>query len=140
MHRRLRPNTSARLCEAALNQLERWIVDLNEGEGATAPRVELYEQKEVDEVKAERNEVLTKAYFMRTYNLEDRDVDVAPVAQLGSVQEGAALTAAPTSAQMVAFAESVYRGEEHLAAQTDALAQSCNKAVGVMAANHSGAG
>lgn len=69
---------------------------------------------------------------MRTYNLEDRDVDVAPVAQLGGVQEGAALTAALTSAKMVAFAESVYRGEEPLAAQTDALAQSCNKAVGAI--------
>ena len=80
-------DADARLCEAALNQLARWIVDLNEGEGAPAPKVELYEQEEVDKAQAERDEILTKAgakltkaYFMRTYDLQETDIDDTPVA------------------------------------------------------------
>lgn len=135
-------DADARLCEAALNQLARWIVDLNEGEGAPAPKVELYEQEEVDKAQAERDEVLTKAgarltkaYFMRTYNLEDGDVDVAPVAPVAPVaQLGGVATPAPTSAQALAFAESVTRAADPVAAQTDALAQAGNQAVGAMVA------
>ena len=143
-------DADARLCEAALNQLARWIVDLNEGEGAPAPKVELYEQEEVDKAQAERDEILTKAgarltkaYFMRTYDLEEADIDdtpVAPVAPTGGLQPGAnpaqpgVKGAAPTPAQALAFAESVSRGAEPVAAQTDALAQAGNQAVGAMVA------
>lgn len=78
-------DADARLAEAALNQLLRWIVDLNEGEAAPAPKFELFEQEEVDKVQAERDEILTKAgarftndYFKRTYDLEDGDLDETP--------------------------------------------------------------
>lgn len=144
-------DADARLCEAALNQLARWIVDLNEGEGAPAPKVELYEQEEVDKTQAERDEILTKAgarltksYFIRTYDLQETDIDATPATPPGGLQPGAnpaqpgaagAAPTAPTSAQMVAFAESVARGADPVAAQTDVLAQAGNKAVGAMVAN-----
>lgn len=75
----------ARLCEATINQLLRWIVDVNEGEGAPAPTFELYEQEEVDEVQAKRDKTLsesgvrfTPAYWMRVYNLQDGDIETTP--------------------------------------------------------------
>ena len=51
----------ARLCEAAVNQLLRWVVDSNEGEGAPAPKFELFEQEDVDEVQAKRDKLLFDA-------------------------------------------------------------------------------
>lgn len=77
----LRDN-DARLVEATLNQLLRWVVDLNEGETVPAPTFELFEQEEVDKQQAERDEILvkagarlTRAYFMRTYDLEEGDIE-----------------------------------------------------------------
>lgn len=74
-------DADARLVENSMNQLLRWIVDLNEGEAAAAPKFELYEQEEVDKQQAERDEILVKAganltreYFMRTYDLEEGDI------------------------------------------------------------------
>ena len=71
----------ARLVEAAFNQLLRWIVDLNDGEGAPAPKFELYEQEEVNEVQARRDKLLseagvsfTPAYWQRVYGLEEGDI------------------------------------------------------------------
>lgn len=80
-------DADARLVEAAMNQLLRWVVDLNEGEAAPAPKFELYEQEEVDQEQAKRDETLSRAglrlsraYWMRTYDLEEGDIDVAPPA------------------------------------------------------------
>lgn len=77
----------ARLCEATVNQLLRWVVDSNEGEGAPAPKFELFEQEEVDEVQAKRDKLLydsglrfTPAYWQRKYKLEASDIAAAPVA------------------------------------------------------------
>lgn len=74
----------ARLCEASVNQLLRWIVDSNEGESAPAPKFELYEQEEVDEVQAKRDKLLfdaglrfTPAYWTRVYRLKEGDIAVA---------------------------------------------------------------
>lgn len=135
-------DADARLCEAALNQLARWIVDLNEGEGAPAPKVELYEQEEVDKAQAERDEILTKAgakltkaYFMRTYDLQDGDIDDAPAAPpVVGLQPGtsAVRPGQAVAAPMAAFAEALSRGAAPVAEQTDALAQAGNQAVGAM--------
>lgn len=74
-----------RLVEAACNQLARWVVDLNEGEQAPAPRFEMWEELEVNKAQAERDEILTRAglrftpvYWKRTYDLEDGDLESAP--------------------------------------------------------------
>jgi phage gp29-like protein len=88
----------ARLVEGALNTLLRWITDLNEGEGAPAPTVELYEEEQVNTAQATRDKTLrdsgvpfTRTYWMRTYKLEETDLapDVPPA----------------TPGQAVAFAE-----------------------------------
>lgn len=94
-------DADARLVEATVNQLLRWVVELNEGENAAAPTFELYEQEEVDKLQAERDEILVKAgakltreYFKRTYDLEEGDLaeEVAapdPVAVPGLAQNEA---------------------------------------------------
>lgn len=76
----------ARLIESSMNQLLRWMTDLNEGDGANAPRFELFEQEEVDKQQAERDGILTKAgakltrkYWMKTYSLDEEDIEEAPV-------------------------------------------------------------
>lgn len=85
-------DADARLAEAAINQLLRWIVDLNEGEAASAPKFELYEQEEVNTVQAERDNKLTQAgakftpqYFKRVYDLEDGDLDETPTPPPGNL-------------------------------------------------------
>lgn len=101
----------ARLCEAALNQLARWIVDLNEGEAAPAPKVELFEQEQVDKLQAERDEILTRAgvkltraYFMRTYDLGEGDIEQAAPPPTAPTTEPAG-SVMPTDPGSVAFAE-----------------------------------
>lgn len=71
----------ARLVETTLNQLLRWVTDLNEGEAAAAPRFELFEQEEVSEVQAKRDETMSRAgvsftsqYWQRTYGLQAGDI------------------------------------------------------------------
>lgn len=76
----------ARLANATINQLLRWLTDLNEGEQAPAPTFELFEAEDVNTAQAERDETLsrgglrfTPAYWMRTYKLEAGDIELAPV-------------------------------------------------------------
>jgi phage gp29-like protein len=72
----------ARLVEASVNKLLRWVTDLNEGEAAPAPRFELFEEEEVSEVQAKRDQALhqagarfSPAYWKRAYGLQDGDID-----------------------------------------------------------------
>jgi len=98
----------ARMVEATFNQMLRWVTDLNEGENAPAPTVELYEQEQVNTEQAERDSKLKSAgvtftprYWMRTYKLEKGDIveqaEPAPAA-------GPGLPPAP-GAPAVEFAE-----------------------------------
>ena len=94
----------ARLASACINQLFRWIVDLNEGEGAPAPKFELYEEEDVNLTQAERDETLTRAgvqftpkYWERVYKLEPGDIVEMP--------EPVATPADPAIAPSVAFAD-----------------------------------
>lgn len=71
----------ARLCEAAVNQLLRWVVDANEGDAAPAPKFELFEQAEINQVQAQRDKLLseaglrfTQSYWKRVYDLQDGDI------------------------------------------------------------------
>lgn len=134
----------ARLCEASINQLLRWVVDINEGEGAPAPKFELFEQEDVDEVQAKRDKLLfdaglrfTPAYWARVYGLEDGDIAPPEPPPAGPVLSGAAVAQqgagapklAPALASAVdapadkpaSFAEST-AAPDPLQAQTDALA------------------
>lgn len=83
----------ARMVEATFNQMLRWVTDLNEGENAPAPTVELYEEESVNTKLAERDSNLKSAgvnfttqYWMRAYKLEKGDIaeQAAPVAVPGA--------------------------------------------------------
>lgn len=71
----------ARLIEGAINRLLRWVTDLNESEAAPSPRFELFEQEEVSETQAKRDEAMHRAgatfspaYWMRAYGLQEGDL------------------------------------------------------------------
>lgn len=76
----------AEIVAAAINQLIRWTVEINWG-NAAAPVFELWDQEARDKLQAERDKSLkdaganlTRAYFIRSYNLQDGDIaDPAPV-------------------------------------------------------------
>ncbi|XLM22156.1 DUF935 domain-containing protein, partial [Chromobacterium piscinae] len=66
--------------EEALNQLVRWVCELNFNDG-DRPLFQMWEQEQVDEVQASRDEKLTRAgatftpaYFKRAYKLQDGDL------------------------------------------------------------------
>lgn len=93
----------ARMVEATLNQLLRWVVDVNEGTDAPAPKVELYEEEQVNQAQATRDESLTRSgvrltrrYWMRAYKLEEGDIEEAQQ---------------PPDGAMVAFAEAPQAAE-----------------------------
>lgn len=72
------------IVEATFNQLIRWAHDLNFGDGV-APTFQMWEQKEVDEVQAKRDKMLsesgakfTNAYFIRAYDLQEGDLAAEP--------------------------------------------------------------
>jgi phage gp29-like protein len=81
----------ARLVESAVNQLLRWVTDLNESETAPAPRLELFEQEEISDTQAKRDEamsrsgvVFSKQYWERAYNLQPGDVASAGPGQVSA--------------------------------------------------------
>lgn len=70
----------AEMVAAGLNQLARWICEVN-FPGAVPPVYALWEQEEIDELRATRDEKLVRAganfsneYWKRTYKLEDGDL------------------------------------------------------------------
>ncbi len=72
------------IIESAMNELIRWIVEVNTGSDA-APTFSMWEQEEVNEVQAKRDEILTRAggvfkpaYWKRTYDLQDTDIEMEP--------------------------------------------------------------
>lgn len=74
-------DADARIVEQTFNQLIEWMVQLNFGENEVCPTYSLWEQEEVDEALARRDEILTKAgvsftreYFLRTYDLTEKDI------------------------------------------------------------------
>jgi len=103
----------ARLVSATINQLLRWMTDLHDGEQTPAPTFELFEEEDVNTRQADRDETLSKAgvkftpvYWKRVYDLQDGDIDEAPV--VPAVPAGtatAAATVATVATPPVAFAE-----------------------------------
>lgn len=70
----------ARMVEAVVNQLIRWTCALN-WPGADAPVWEMREQEEIDTERPARDKILveagarlTRAYWLRTYDLEEGDL------------------------------------------------------------------
>ena len=94
----------ARLVESAINQLLRWVTDLNESETAPTPRLELFEQEEISDTQASRDEamsrsgvVFSKQYWERAYNLQPGDVASAGPGQVATPTGQAAPGADPAA-------------------------------------------
>jgi phage gp29-like protein len=74
----------ARMIEATVNQLIRWIIDLN-WPGTAPPVWSLHEQEEIDTTRPTRDKLLVECgvkfsrdYWLRTYDLEDDDLAEEP--------------------------------------------------------------
>ena len=117
----------ARLVETTINQLLRWATDLNEGEAAPSPRFELFEQEEVSEVQAKRDEALSRAgvvftpqYWQRAYGLQDGDIAPTLPASRGALPpEGAVPPKGGLSAGRASFAEPTAPNTDALDALVD---------------------
>jgi phage gp29-like protein len=99
----------AEMVAAGLNQLTRYICEVN-WPGVVPPVYCFYEQEEVDDVLASRDQKLkqaglnfTKAYWMRAYDLEDGDV--GPDTPPGATQPGAGTGAPGAQVDAASFAE-----------------------------------
>jgi phage gp29-like protein len=104
-------DADAHLVEGAINQLLRWVVDVNMGEDAPAPVFELFEEEEVSETQAKRDEALARsgarfspAYYQRVYGLQDGDLSTEP-APGAAAPPGAPAAAAPPGGTAPEFAE-----------------------------------
>lgn len=72
------------MVEECFGELIRFIHDLNPTLGAARPRLELYEEEDVDANRADRDFKLmnsghvrlTKAYFTKRYDFEDEDIEI----------------------------------------------------------------
>ncbi|MFN3495774.1 MAG: DUF935 domain-containing protein, partial [Hydrogenophaga sp.] len=89
-------DADAKLCEGAVNQVLRWLSDLNESEQAAAPRFELYLEDDVSEVQAKRDEAMSRsgvvfssAYWERAYNLQPGDIASAGPGQVATPNSAA---------------------------------------------------
>lgn len=86
-------DADADMVAEGITQLARWIVEVN-WPSSMAPAYEFWEQEQIDETQAKRDETLTRAgvkftsaYWKRTYNLQDGDIEEAPAAaQAGPVE------------------------------------------------------
>jgi phage gp29-like protein len=77
-------DADAEMVADGLSTLARWICEVN-WPSSMAPAYEFWQQEEVDETQAKRDEILTRAgvkftrtYWQRTYNLQDDDIEDQP--------------------------------------------------------------
>jgi len=127
----------AEIVAAAINQLIRWIVDINFG-GGEAPVFSFWDQDTLDKLQAARDESnykagarFTNAYWERAYGYQPDDL-AAPVAQGPAVAPAKAPDVAP-AVDTPAFAEPA--GVDSVTSQTDTLATAGDEAIGVLIAN-----
>lgn len=74
-----------KLVESTINQLIRWIYELN-FKGSDVPSFEMYEIEDVDLNLAQRDKILsetgvkfTKDYFIKNYGFEDGDIEIREI-------------------------------------------------------------
>lgn len=105
-----------KLVEMALNQLIKWIIELNFG-SAEPPVFSMWEEEDVDTLLAERDEKLTasmeksglklsKKYYQKAYGLEDEDIEGAE-AQMLAMSEGTSSFPFPDQQTIDDAAESI---------------------------------
>ncbi len=80
-------NSDKKLVEKTINQLLRWIYELNFST-EIIPEFELYEEEDIDLNLAQRDKTLsesgvkfTKKYFIKNYGLDEEDFDIAEIQQ-----------------------------------------------------------
>ena len=80
-------DSDKRLVEKTINQLLRWIYELNFST-EIVPEFELYEEEDIDLNLAQRDKTLsesgvkfTKKYFIKNYGLDEEDFDIAEIQQ-----------------------------------------------------------
>ena len=80
-------DSDKKLVEKTINQLLRWIYELNFFT-EIVPEFELYEQEDIDLDLAQRDKTLsesgvkfTKKYFIKNYGLDEEDFDIAEIQQ-----------------------------------------------------------
>jgi len=73
-----------RIVERTLNQLIKWIYEINFSEQNNIPEFSMYEEEDVDLTLAQRDKILsesgfkfTKKYAMKTYGFEEDDLEIA---------------------------------------------------------------
>lgn len=80
-------NSDKKMIEKAINQLIKWIYEINFSDGEM-PVFSMYEESDIDKNLAERDEKIsnsleksglrfTKQYFQKAYALEDEDIEVS---------------------------------------------------------------
>lgn len=112
----------AEIVSAALNQLIRWVVEINWG-GAAAPVFEMWDQESRDKLQAERDKSLkdaganlTRAYFIRSYNLQEGDIAEAPAPALPAKPEESPKTAFPAGKDSAEVSDDEVDDDEEAAA------------------------
>ena len=100
-------DADAEIVSAAVNQLIRWMVEIN-WPGADAPVWSMWDQEAQDELQAQRDERnarsgarFTPAYWMRAYGYQPGDIE----ARTAPPPQEAGQPVAPVPAPAVAFAE-----------------------------------
>ena len=75
-------DSDKKLVENTINQLIRWIYEIN-FPNADVPKFELYQEEDVDLALAQRDKILfdsgvkfTKEYFIKTYGFEEEDIEI----------------------------------------------------------------
>lgn len=87
-------DADAEMVAGGLSQLAKWVVEVN-WPSSVAPSYEFWQQEEVDERQAQRDKTLTdagvkftKAYWQRTYDLQDGDIEDTPATQANTPPGG----------------------------------------------------
>lgn len=75
-------DSDKKLVESTINQLIRWIYEIN-FPNAGVPKFELYQEEDVDLTLAQRDKILfdsgvkfTKEYFIKTYGFDEDDIEI----------------------------------------------------------------
>lgn len=75
------------MVEEELNTLIKWIIDLNFGTQEVYPSFDLFEEEQVDKVRAERDAILSnniifsKEYYQKNYNLKEDEFELKEQSQ-----------------------------------------------------------
>lgn len=76
-------DSDRRMVERSVNQLIRWVIDINFGAQREYPRFEMYQEEDVDTTLAERDKKLAEigvkfksSYISKAYGIDEADFDI----------------------------------------------------------------